>query len=286
MRALIYSVFILASFMTNAEPLFYGPVSAAMGGTGRAGISSSEGAFINPATIPLIKTYELIGYYRDGYLDDGVHRQGWAVGAVDNSEGVLFPGALHYARTRDTGRAGEPADGEIWHVSGAYLLSDRLSVGASAYRVQYDVGNQPHYTQWAGSLGAIVLVNEDLSLAYVIDNIGKPGSDTPPALRQDLQQSVGLFYRFAELATARFDVSKTDKFNPDHKLNWMAGLESAFNEFMVFRIGYRRDELADSRIYTAGIGFNGPRLRFDYTVEKNAENTSGALHSVDLRVPF
>ena len=55
---------------------------------------------------------------------------------------------------------------------------------------------------------------------------------------------------------------------------------------MVFRLGFRRDELADSRIYTAGIGFNGPRLRFDYTVEKNAENTSGALHSVDLRVPF
>lgn len=286
MRALLHVLFIFGSFSLNADPLYSGPVSSAMGGTGRAGLSSSEGALINPATIPLIKTHEVIGYFRDGYLDDGQHRQGWALGAVDNSEGVLFPGALHYARTRDTGRAGEPADGEVWHVAGAYLISDRLSVGASAYRVQYDVGNQPHYTQWAGGLGAIVLINEDLALAYVIDNIGKPGSDTPAALRQDLQQAVGVFYRFAELATLRFDVTKTDKFNPDHKLNWMMGLESAFNEFLVFRAGYRRDELAESKIYTAGIGFNGPRLRFDYTVEKNAENTSGALHSVDLRVPF
>lgn len=286
MRVLLHAIFILASFSLTADPLFYGPVSAAMGGTGRAGISSSEGALINPATIPLIKTAEVIGYFRDGYLDDGQHRQGWALGAVDNSEDVLFPGALHYARIRDTGRAGDPSDGEIWHVSGAYLLSDRLSVGASAYRVQYDVGNDPHYTQWSGSLGTIVLINEDLSFAYVIDNIGKPGSSTPQGLRQDLQQSVGSFYRFAQLATVRFDVSRVEKFNPDHKLNWMLGLESALNEFMVFRAGYRRDELAESKIYCAGIGFNGPRLRFDYTVEKNAEHTSGALHSVDLRVPF
>ncbi len=282
--AVLLGVFLFES--AHAAPLFYGPASAAMGGTGRAGLASAQGALLNPATVPLVKDYEVNAYYRDGYIADREHRQGWAIGVVDNSEGVLFPGALHYARIRDTGRTGDPADGELWHVAGAYLFSERFSMGLSGYRAQFDVSNQPHYTQWSSSVGAIVLIHEDLSFAYVLDNIGKPGSDMPVGLRQDLEQSLGLFWRFAQLATLRADVSRREELNPKKHLTYMAGLESAVNEFTVFRFGFRREEDVDRKIWTAGFGFNGPRLRFDYAVEKNAEDTSGALHSVDMRIPF
>jgi hypothetical protein len=30
----------------------------------------------------------------------------------------------------------------------------------------------------------------------------------------------------------------------------------------------------------------GPRLKFDYSFEKNFKGTGEALHSVDLRLPF
>jgi hypothetical protein len=288
MRFLLLVLTYLHLSAANASGYFTGPISSAMGGTGRAGINSAEGSFLNPATIPLIKNYEAIAYYRDGYIGERQHRQTLALGAADNSEGVLFPGALHYLRTRDTGRSGDPANGEIWHASGAYLITDRLSVGATVFHSVYGIDGLPEYKQWGASLGAIVLIHDELSFAYVLENIGKPGSDMPVALREDLTHAIGSFWRFATLATLRLDVTRiqNDDLNPDGKMTYMAGVESAFSEFGVFRVGFRREELTDLKIWTAGMGFNGPRLRFDYAMEKNEEGTSGALHSVDMRIPF
>lgn len=283
MRALLFLLFV--SFHAHAE-FFKGPVSSALGGTGRAGINSSEGAFLNPAVIPLVKNYEFIAFYRDGDLAEGQHRQGWALGAVDNSEDVFFPGAAHYGKIRDTGRAGKAVNGEIWHIAGAYLFADRLSVGFSAYRVNYTSKGDRAYEQWNGSLGMVALVNELVSVAYVYDNVARPGSETPVGLREDPKHSFGLFGRVGEVMTLRADVQREMEFNPDGRWAYMVGLESVTSEFFIARLGYRLDDLHNQRFATAGFSFNGPRLKLDYALEKNLEGTSGALHSVDLRVPF
>lgn len=282
---LIY-IFLLIGIHNSASANFFrGPISSAMGGAGRAGLASSEGAFLNPAVIPLVKNYEFILFYRDGYVADGHHRQGLAVGAVDNSEGVVFPGAAHYGKIRDTGRSTGGAEGEIWHIAGAYLFSDRFSVGFSAYRLLFDDPIK-EYVQWNGSLGTVILVNENISVAYVLDNIAKPGSEVPRGMRQDMRQSIGFFGRVEDILGVRMDVEREERFNVDKKMTYMVGLESLMSEFFVARLGYRADDRADQRFWTAGFGFNGPRLKVDYAVEKPQEGTSGALHSVDLRIPF
>ncbi len=257
-----------------------------MGGTGRAGINSSEGAFLNPAVIPLIKNYEFIGFFRDGDIGQGQHRQGWALGVVDNSEDVFFPGAAHYGRIRDTGRSPAGINGEIWHVAGAFLYKDILSFGASAYRVQYKSKGDRAYTQWNGSLGVVALVNDLISVAYVYDNVARPGSATPVALREDPKHSLGFFGRVGDLMSFRADLTREMEFNPDGRLTYMAGVETKTSDWFMFRLGYRLDDLRQQRVATAGLGFNGPRLKVDYAIEKNLEGTSGALHSVDLRIPF
>lgn len=286
MRAYIIVLISLLFANPAFAQIFNGPISSAMGGTGRAGIGSSEGAFLNPAVIPLIKSYEFVGMFRDGAVSDGQHRQGWMIGAVDNSDGVLFPGAGHYGRTRESGRAGSAADGEIWHAAGAYLLNDQFSIGASAYRLRQKISAAPEYVQWNGSLGMVYLLTEDFAAAYVLDNLAKPGSDVPPGLREDMRQSIGLFGRVSQLAILRFDLTRQEKHNPDQRMIYMLGLESATSEFMVFRAGYRLDDMRNQRVWSAGFAFNGPRLRLDYSFEKALEQSSGALHSVDLRVPF
>jgi len=284
----LHGLLLFSLFMTqnSSAEFFRGPISSAMGGTGRAGLSSSEGALLNPAIIPLIKNYEFIAFYRDGYVGPGEHRQGWMVGAVDNSEGVLFPGAGHYGKIRDTGRSVAGVNGEIWHAAGAYLFDDRLSIGASAYRLHYASKGHPSYTQWNGSLGMVALLTQDMSVAYVFDNIGRPASKTPLGLREDPKHSLGVFARVAQLMSMRFDLQRESEFNPKGRLTYMTGLESLTSEFFVIRLGYRLDDLRGIRVATGGFGFNGPRLKMDYSVEKNLEGTSGALHSVDLRVPF
>ncbi len=273
------------SSTTHAE-FFKGPMSSAMGGAGRAGINSSEGAFLNPAVIPLIKNYEFIGFFRDGEIAEGQHRHGWALGIVDNSEDVFFPGAAHYGKIRDTGRAPAGINGEIWHMAGAYLWQDRLSLGFTVYRVHYKSKGDQAYTQWNGSLGMVALVNELISVAYVYDNIGRPGSETPLGLREDPKHSVGFFGRVGDLMSIRADIQHEVEFNPNGRNAYMLGMESVTSDWFTIRLGYRLDDFRNQRVATGGFGFNGPRLKVDYAIEKNIEGTSGALHSVDLRVPF
>ena len=66
----------------------------------------------------------------------------------------------------------------------------------------------------------------------------------------------------------------------------MLGFESKTSDTLVLRLGYRYDDLNVQHIWTAGIGFDGPRLKANYSFEKNQEGTSGALHSVDMSIPF
>ncbi len=284
MKAYLF-IFLFCTSSAFAQ-VYHGPISSSMGGTGRAGIGGGEGAFLNPAVIPLIKNYDFTATFRDGEVGAGQHRQGWGIGAVDNSEDVLFPGAAHFVRTRETGRASAPSNGEIWHAAGAYLLNDQFSIGVSVYRLHHKVKPYPAYVQWNGSLGMVYLLNENFSVAYVLDNLAKPGSEIPLGLREDMRHSLGTFARFAEMAILRFDLSRLEKNNPDHKMIYMFGLESATSEFMVFRAGYNLDDIHNRRVWSAGFAFNGPRLRVDYSFEKAVEDSSGALHSVDLKVPF
>jgi hypothetical protein len=166
-----------------------------------------------------------------------------------------------------------------------YQVSDRLFVGGSAYRLTYKV-ESTSYEQWNGSLGALVRVNPFLGLGYVLENLAKPGSEVPQDLREDMEQSVGLFGAIADIAHLRFDVSRREKHNPDHKMAYMMGVETQSHKFFLLRLGFKRDELEDQKLWTAGFCFNGPRLKIDYSFEKSAERASGALHSVDMRLPF
>lgn len=282
---MIILLLFLSALNLNAT-VYSGPVSRSLGGTGRAGIGGMEGAFLNPATIALLKNYEVDFYYTDGYARDGEHRNAWMVGAGDNTEGVLFPGALHYGRTRDTGRAGAPANGEVWHAAGAYLLSDRLSVGLSAFRLQSKVVDDGSYTQWNGSLGAVVLLNEDLSFGYVLNNLVQPADKVPVSIREEMNQGLGLFYRAADSIILRADLVRPERHNPNKELTYMFGLESAPTELFAARLGYRHEAVTRRKIWAVGVAFTGPRLKIDYSLEKEQEGATGALHSVDMRLPF
>ncbi len=287
MRSLALIILFSISAIQDAHAEFFkGAVSSALGESGRAGMMGAEGAFLNPALVALHQGYELAGYFRDGYIDSQEHRQAWGIGAIDQGRDVWFPGSIHYLRLRDTGRAPTAADGELWHVAIGQPVSDSLSLGVTAYRLQYDVSGDRSYDQWNYSLGSLVLVNDSLTFGYVLNNLAKPGSRVPRGLREDLNQALAASLAFGQMVRLRADIGRQERFNPDHKLKWMFGFESMTDKFVVMRLGFIRDELADTKIYTGGVGLNGPRLKLEYSAQKNQERTSGVLHSVDLRLPF
>lgn len=282
----MYFTFLFLVGLQAQAAVFQGPVSSALGGSGRAGMDSAESAFLNPALLPLLKRYELNGYYRDGYIEDGRHSQGYAVGASDNGPDVVFPGALHYIRTRDTGLAGGPADGEIWHAAIGKTYMENYSFGISGYRATYGVEGFKRTEQWNFSVGGMYMISREFGFAYVMDNIAKPGSDVPAGLRQDLKQTVGGMVSVADIARFRLDIGRQERENQNHGFVVMTGLETVTSEFALFRIGYKDDAQINRRYWTAGLSFNGPRLKVDYAIEKSQDHASGAMHSVDLRLPF
>ncbi|MGE0529562.1 MAG: hypothetical protein AB7P49_21115, partial [Bdellovibrionales bacterium] len=273
------------SFPVSAE-LFRGPISAALGGTGRAGLESLEAAFLNPALIPLLSDMQITGYYQDGYSAERAHRTAYGVGAVDNSEGVWIPGSLHYLQLHDWGRIPGRSDSELWQAALGKRFGEHLSFGISGYRLVSEFQGAPSATQWNFSLGSLWMIREQLGVAYVLDNVARPGSDVPAGLREDLNHALGVFWGVKGIIQVRMDIVRQERFNPDHKLAYMIGLESLSTEFFIIRLGFKRDELRDEKIWSAGFGFNGPRLRVDYAVQKYQEGDAGALHTVDLRVPF
>lgn len=264
---------------------FRGAQTSAMGHAGRAHLDSAEAALVNPALLPLLKNSGSNLYFRDGYLEDDQHRNGYGIAFFDNSEGVWFPGAVHYFRLRDTGRTAKPVQGEAWHAAGGFELSDRLLVGGSLYRLSYETdGTQS--IQWNGSIGSVLKISPILGVAYVLDNLAKPGSEVPQGLREETEQSLGVFGVIYDVAQVRFDVSRREHDNPDGKMAYMFGVETRSQEYLLVRMGYKLDQRTDQSIWTAGLCFNGPRLKIDYAFEKSSERSSGALHSVDLRLPF
>lgn len=285
MKLLCVFLLISFSFVGHAE-FFRGPQSSALGGTGRAGLSSSEGAFLNPAIVPLIAGYESQVYFRDGDIDAGQHRHAYGLSLSDNGQDVMFAGNATYLRLHDTGRTPTPVDGDLWHAAIGKAFAERFSLGASFYRLQYNVLNDRRYTQWNYSIGGIWLPLPKLAVAYVVSNLAHPGSETPMGLRQDTSQGAGVNYELYDFVRLRADVARQEMFNPKHRLNYGFGIESLTSDYIVMRVGFRRDELADQRIWTAGFGFNGPRLKVEYSFEKNEERASGALHSVDMTLPF
>ena len=58
------------------------------------------------------------------------------------------------------------------------------------------------------------------------------------------------------------------------------------NKYNILRLGAKIDDFQKPNFATLGWGFNGPRLRLNYSFEKPLKQSNGAMHSVDLLVAF
>lgn len=110
--------------------------------------------------------------------------------------------------------------------------------------------------------------------------------DVPLAMRPIIQQSFGANYVAADLIRLTADITRWEKYNPDHKGIIELGAEVRATEYGSIRFGYSIDDIEKRNSVSTGIGFRGPRLRANYAFTKPIKDSDGAMHSVDLRLPF
>ena len=282
---LLFGCFYFTSPLANAQYIT-GPIASAMGGAGRASTDTTDGAFINPASLVHGPQAEFSALYQDGSPVKDQHRTTYGVIVMDNTPGLLFSGSFVYLKDRKTGLGQTPLDADYWSLSLAQLSIPQWSFGLSGIYLQQKEYEGENFTQQNGVVGVLYTPIPDLGIGLTYHHFLEPDEEVPLHLRLIPTLGLGFHYLMGEILRLRADFTRPEKYNDDKKMAYALGLESLFSEFFSFRMGFRWDNWADSNVLTSGITFNGPRLKLDYSIEKAVKGTGDALHSVDLRLPF
>jgi hypothetical protein len=280
-----FFVLVFFVFPVHAQ-ILEGPISSALGGSGRAGIDGNEGVFLNPALVAMMPGASGDLYYKDGDRDINQHTHYYGASLSENTEESLMAGSLSYFRMRNTGVASTPLNSEVWNLTFGQMFWKRWAVGISGYRVSQNPESQAAFQLWNGSLGTVFLIDPTFGIAYVFENPIGAGSKVPVPLRLLPRQSAGLFYLTPYKLRLRADVIRQEQFNPNKKIDVRLGSEMELQDYFLFRLGARLDELENQRFITAGFCLFTAKLKIDYSFEKNIARTNGAVHSVDLRSTF
>lgn len=283
-------VFVIISLTYFSRPChaqyLTGPVASSLGGTGRAAVDDGEQALLNPASVvhgsPF--TSELI--FIDGYADKNEHDNIKSVGFTDNTEELIVSGGYYYALRRRTFENSQTLNENYHQFSLGRFAMDHLAFGVAITYLDTNVVGGSSYKQWDGNLGLHYNPQPDLGFGLVFYNILRRDKGIPTYLQNQDSVFAGVNYLLFNIFRLRFDLGQQLSLNPSEKLHYELGIESKVGEFLVTRIGLNKDELLKRDFYTLGFGFDGPRVKLDYSYSYNPDYSSGAMHGVDLRLPF
>lgn len=278
---------LLTLFISQAAhaQYFTGPAAAGTGGAGRAMVEGSESAFLNPATVAYFREYFVSGVYAAGMHEQAGFNQTYGLILSDGSPERVLPGALTYLRRRTSG-GGINANEEYVAASLAEAISKYVSVGVTGHYRALKVDTGARYFQTNVDLGLIFSPLENFGIGFVAYNILSAQEKVPVGVRDIPSFGIGSNLILSEVFRLRLDFVRPEKFNPRHRIDTFAGIETEFNNGIISRVGGRWEETQDSTWLTLGTGYRGPRLSFNYAYEQDLRVSDSYRHLIDLWMPF
>lgn len=281
----VYLLLELSSNFAKAQ-YFTGPTASSMGGAGVASSDASETVFLNPASIAHAPDFEAGAFYKEGYLTNTEqNRRDLGLSFVDNSKGILVPGALSYFKSRAGAVGGPSAEAQLWQAAIGFFILRNLSLGVSLYRLQQNIDQGAEHIQWNSSVGVTYAASRNLGFGFAYYNFVKRPGGIPLFLRQLPGWRFGVNYGFSDILRLRADLQMHLEENQEQRAQILYGMEVKSLKFLSLRVGHRLDDVNKLSFVTAGIGFDGPRLKMNYSFEKNTRGNFGAMHGVDIRIP-
>lgn len=262
--------FYFTSVIGNAQS--YLPASpVGTGGTGRATVGPGEALYLNPAVIPHLEGRNL--------LLSGKNNQR-AYGVSDSSKDVSIPGALSWEEVKfDSGKHGTLS------FSLAEFVNEKISFGLRAKYLETSLITNVRYAQTNVDFGLLWVLSPSLGLGVVHKNSFEAPKNVPKDLRQSPETAFGATYIYREFARFKLDVVS----GPGHdgqKPTLGYGLETFFNDWLVFRLGHRNEQKVDKLSNSMGLGFYGPVFSVAWAYEADARRSGLYFHTIDLGVPF
>ncbi len=277
---------ILLSLLLQFSFAQVGSTVDALGGAGIAAPHPYESAILNPAALVEFKTkYFGIQTHSSDNSVSGVDTNQQSIFITDAGDMTIFPGALMY-RQRTNKVAGVRIREQQFQLSGAGAITRHFAVGLSGYKIKTDLPTGADYNQYNADLGAYWFINDQWSVGGIFR--GLLGSkDTAWAASKVLPSSgMGAEYRFFEMFKLRYDLNYVWEQNSDNRFLHQFGGEVRYDNLLVLRAGLNQDDRVSENRWSAGIGWEGPKLKVAYAYQKETRQKLGESHSIDMWLDF
>lgn len=269
------------AFQSNA---FVGSVTAATGGAGAAVVEASESPFINPASIA-----HLQGYYFTSSLGAGKKgglgsEQDLGISLTDNMKDTIVPTAIAYSQEYfDTPNDQDISDRRIRLGFGNYIAK-KVSLGV-AFIQQENRTPDRKYDQGNLDLGVLYTPSSNMGFGMHYQNVLGGKIEVPDQFRQDSALAAGFVINYKKFYRFKFDLQSA-KANNFEKPTLKMGVETYLNNWIIARFGAAKDNFFNFNVYSAGMGFIGPKFALHYAYQNSQQEESVTRHSIDLALPL
>lgn len=272
----IFISFTLAfALLPNSAKAFTGAVSTATGGTGRGAVEPVDGVYLNPSIIADLP-------HKNFAVNFSADK--WALSISDNGEDAYFPAAMHFVS-----QASETLSVQQLGLTFATPRFKKISLGLTASMIEYDQHitstGQLTFRQSTLDLGFSFAFNKNFGFGLVANRVVASKIQLAENLQLASTVSMGMSYTYRDFARLRFDIESGPK-NSTDRLAYMAGIENYLSDWMVFRLGYKNDNVVSKNYITSGLGFAGPQFGLHYAFISNPANRTEDQHLIDLGIPF
>jgi len=283
LSASLFSIITVVWFSSQAA--YMGSVSSATGQAGRAAIEATETPFGNPASLAFLSGYYFTAGFGTSQQTMNGKTQDLAVSLSDNMKETVVPTSFSYAQSynRPEGSV-EDIYGRSFKLSFGNFVRPGLSFGLGVNHENTKLQFEQH-AQTNVQAGFLWAPNKNFGAALVIDNMIPPDLEIPEAYRLKQTTGLGTSYNFKRFVRLKGDVVSASN-NNFNKPTLALGMESYMNRWLILRWGLQRNNELEANLYTAGMGFIGPKFGFHYAYEISPQNESLTRHSVDLAVPI
>ncbi len=280
-----FSVIGLTLSVSSLSHAYIGSVSAATGEAGRAAVEASESPYGNPATLAHMKGYYLTAGFGATKQSNAGTNQDLAVSVTDSMKETVVPTSFSYAQntTRPEGFTDDVLS-RAFKLSFGNMMRKDFAFGLGI-NYQDDRTPQERYSQTNVQTGFLWTPNQNLGVAVTFDNMVPPQTSVPETHRLKQTISTGVSYNYQKIVRLKADIISAEN-NTANKPTLAAGMESYMNRWIILRWGLQRNNQLEANLYTAGLGFAGPKFGLHYAYQNSPQNESLTRHSVDLALPI
>ena len=142
-----------------------------------------------------------------------------------------------------------------WSFSAGSKVSPYFSLGVTANRSKDEEGKN----RWNGDIGALLRLGPQTAVGVTLSEVLVYESQNHRAL------NFGFYQKWTHFLSGRVDTSFS------RKQEWIVrgGIETLVQKFFALRVGGLWSFKEEKALLSGGVGFHGPRLQFDYALQKD-----------------